>query len=822
MLTQDLRYAWRTMRQNALLTTTIVVTLGLGIGANTAVFSVLNAIALRAPLSVPNGGQLYSLNSGRYVASGPESARFSGPTFEQLKRTAPTGVGVAAMSRGIARVYTRKSGERETTQAMLQIVSTNFFPVLGVSPTLGTSFTADAAGGVETPEAVAILSYSYWQRQFAGSSAIIGSTISINNAPFTIAGVGPREFAGVWLDSPVDIWVPLSQQSAIKYSQSFSADGAELSKPWLPQPRVWWLHLIVRAPREAVPAAMGSFNASLASTPTPQAQVVFEPFGYGFSRIRQQFSTPLVALMVMASLVLLIACANVANVLLARAVGRQREIAVRVAIGAGRARLFRQLLTESALLVVLATVAAMLFASWAGDTLVALATAGADGPTPFLAVIDLQVLAFAAGVALFSVLLFGMWPAWRATRIDVVSALKSNNRGTIGRAARPARALVMAQIALSLVLVTATGLFVRSFQHLLDVGIGFETDKLVTVTIEPRLSGASSSDLAAMSMRVLEAVSRVPGVESAALAMCGLQGPCARDDGFAIEGYQPRQNENVLVSVNAVTPAYTSTLGMRLLAGRALADTDRPGTPNVALVNKTLATRYFSDWRAAIGRKIGSGAPDTEIVGVVDDIRALGNLKADTLPSIFVPLGQRGLIPRALEVRTTIEPAVATASIRRAIAGAAPELPIDSLDPVTLRVDRGLSQDRLVVFLTSSFSLLAIGLAAFGLFGVLSYAVLRRAPELGLRMALGAEPSNVVWSVVRDSLWLVGGGVLLGLPLVAIGMRLIPALIFGINPYDAVSMLGSLLLLLALGAACAIVPALRASRVDPVIALRSE
>jgi predicted permease len=585
---------------------------------------------------------------------------------------------------------------------------------------------------------------------------------------------------------------------------------------------VWWLHIVVRAPRDAVAATIGTFNASLANPSGSEAQVVLEPFGHGFSRIRQQFSTPLVALMVMASLVLLIACANVANVLLARAVGRQREIAVRLAIGAGRARLFQQLFTESALLVVLATATAVLFASWAGDALVRLAAAGADGPTPFLAVVDLQVLAFAAGIALLSVMVFGMWPAWRATGVDVASALKSNTRGAIGRGARPARVLVMLQIALSLVLVTATGLFVRSFQHLLDIGVGFQADRLVTVTIDPRLSGASPQDLPAMSLRVLDAVSRTPGVESAALAMCGLQGPCARQDGFAIEGYQPRSNENVLFSVNAVTPEYTSTLGMRLLAGRPLTDADREGAPRVALVNQTLATRYFGDWRAAIGRRVGSGTPDTEIVGVVEDIRALGNLKAETLPSVFVPLLQRGLLPRALEVRTTLDPAAAIASVRRAISGAAPELPIESLDTVTARLGRGLSQDRLVVMLTSSFSLLAIGLAGFGLFGVLSYAVIRRTPELGLRLALGASPSRVLWSVVSDSLKLVGGGVLLGLPLVALGMRLVPALIFGVSPYDAVSMLGALLLLLTIGAGCAIVPALRAARVDPVIALRAE
>jgi ABC-type antimicrobial peptide transport system permease subunit len=276
----------------------------------------------------------------------------------------------------------------------------------------------------------------------------------------------------------------------------------------------------------------------------------------------------------------------------------------------------------------------------------------------------------------------------------------------------------------------------------------------------------------------------------------------------------------VLVSVNAVTPTYTSTLGVRLLAGRALTDADGGSSVRVALVNKTLAQRYFGDWQSAIGRHVGSGTADIEVVGVVDDIRAIGNLKAASLPSIFVPLDQ--LVPRALEVRTSIEPAAAITAVRRAIAGAAPELPLDSLTTVTSRIERGRGQDRLIVLLTSGFSLLAVGLAGFGLFGVLSYAVVRRTPELGIRLALGASPASVLWSVVRDSLSLVAYGVLLGLPLVALGMRLMPALLFDVNPYDAVSTAGALAVLLIVGAVCSIVPALRAANVDPLIALRSE
>jgi predicted permease len=471
----------------------------------------------------------------------------------------------------------------------------------------------------------------------------------------------------------------------------------------------------------------------------------------------------------------------------------------------------------------MAAISAILFARWAGDALVRVATSTVTGTPPFSAILDLRVLAFAAGVALASVLIFGIWPSWRATRVDVVGALKAGTRGAIGGATTPARLLVILQVALSLVLVMGTALFVRSFQNLIDVGLGFESARLLTVAIEPRLAGSPDANLPDTYARILEAVTRTPGVESAALGMCGLQGPCAREDEFIVEGYQPRPGENVMFSVNSVTPGYLPTLGVHLLAGRGLGESDTTGTTRVAVVNKTLARTYFAgDWQAAIGRRIGTGTPTLEIVGIVDDIRALGNVKMPAMPSVFMPLAQRPAPPREVVVRTAVDPASASADVRQAISRAAPSLPIDAIEAVATRMDRGLSQERVLVLLTSGFSLLAVGLAGFGLFGVLSYAVVRRTPELGLRMALGAPRSRVVQGVVRDALWLVGCGVLLGLPLALLGSKLVTMLTFGVLPYDGMSLLAALAVLIGIAAACAIVPAVRASRIDPVIALRSE
>src|SRR5262245_6954178 len=818
MILHDLRDARRALRRHALVTATIVVTLGLGIGANTAVFSLLNAVALRSPLPVQHAEQLYVVNSGRYTASGAESARLSGPMFDLLRQTAPADVGIAAMSRGIARVYTRTASEHETVPASLQLVSPSYFPVLGVSPALGR-LLPEGSGGRDSYEPVAVVSHAYWQRRFGGSPGVVGSVLAINGASFTIVGIAPRDFGGVWLETPVDIWAPLTAQPIVQYSQSFTADGADLNRPWLPQSQIWWLHLVARVPSDRVTAVTEMFNASLSSLIGRDAGVELQPFARGFSRFRQQFSTPLVVLLVMATLVLLTACANVANLLLARAVGRRRELAVRMALGAGRARLFHQLLIESTLIVVMAGAAAIAFARWAGDALLGVAT---DGPPPFATPIDVRALLFAASVALLSVVACGVWPAWRATRVDPVDAFKGSAWTLTGHAARPARTLVVVQVALSLMLVTGTLLFARSFQELVHVDLGFEPTRVLTVGIDPRVAGLPSKDLPATYRRLLDEVARVPGVESAALAMCGLQGRCALEDGYHIEGYRPRRDEVVAFSVNVVTPEYLSTVGMPLLAGRALSEADGAYTASVAVVNRTLATRYFGDWRQAIGRRFGSSLPDIEIVGIVEDTRGLANLRAAAIPSVFMPLAQRPVVPRELEVRTAVEQTTAMAAVRRAIADAAPGLPVESMEPAVVRVQRSLGQERFMVLLTSGFGALALGLAAFGLFSIQSYAIARRTPEIGLRVALGAVPSGVLLNVVGDSLRLVLYGTLIGLPLVAIGGRLASGLVFGVSPYDPLTLVAAMLVLVIAGVAASAGPARRASRVDPTVALRQQ
>jgi predicted permease len=832
MILQDLRYALRSLRKHSLVTATVVITLGLGIGANAAIFSLLNAVVLKAlPVSDPDG--LFAVRAGFPLGSGN---RLTGPTVERLRASAPPDVGIAAMSR-VARVHTRTEGASETEPAALQLVSSSYFQVLGVRPVLGQLLPDDNAGA---PVPLAVVSHRYWQRRFGGLADVLGRTLTINGSTFTIVGVAPPGFAGVWLESPVDVWVPITMDRAVKYAQAFSAASlcqsgcrAHPDFPWYPQ-EVWWLDVIVRAPPQQIAAVASAFNSGAQgfmqdlnlSGARKDARIVLEPVASGFSTFRRRFETPLFALIAMAALVLLIACANVANLLLARAAGRQREIAVRMSLGAGRARLVHQLLTESILLVVMAGAAALLFARWSSDLLVRTATASTTGPAPFAAAVDLRVWGFTAAVALASVLLFGLLPAWRATRLDLAAVIKSGARGTAGGSAtRPARLLVVIQVALSLVLVTGTGLLVRSFHNLLNVDIGVDRGHLLSVALDTRLVGGPTGlqweVFAALQQRVLDSVASLPGVSSASLAMCGLQTSCGdRQDDLQIEGYEARPDERVMFLVNSVTPRYFSTLGTPLLAGRTFSDRDGEHAPKVAVVNRTLAAKYFEKGQG-IGRRFGRTTKDVEIVGIVDDARLL-SVREAAIPTAYFPIAQRPAAVRALEVRSTGDPGLIIGAVRTAVARAAPDMIIDSIVPMEERINVNLSQDRLIVFLASGFGVLALGLAGFGLFGLLSYSVARRSSEFGIRMALGASRAEVQWSVVREALWLVLCGLLLGAPFVIAGGRLVSALVFGISPHDWATFFGAAIVLAAVASACSLLPARRASRVDPLVALRQE
>jgi predicted permease len=827
MVRQDLHYAVRMLRKSPLFAAVIILTLALGIGANSAVFSLLNTVILRAlPLADPQ--ELFVLRIDSRV---PPPQRYTWPAFEQLRAALPDGI--AAMSR-VMRAHTRGVSGGGDGTAMVQLVSGEYFDVLKVPMALGRPLMPDDN---RTPGAhpVAVISHSYWLERYGGDPDVLGREISLNNARFTIVGVAAPHFAGVWLESPVQSWVPAAMQHDVRYSQNFSADNAELNRPWMTQDRIWWLDVVVRVPEgaeaKAAAALNGVFHQMLASRADRmgdperralflQQRLVLQPFGHGFSALRQTFSKPLYVLMAMAAMVLLIACANTANLLLARAAGRHREIALRLSLGAGRLRLVQQLLTESLLLVAVAGVAAIFIAQWTGQLLLRMAMSPESAPLAVAA--DYKVLGFTAAVALLTGLMFGLAPALRSTKMPLSESLKGTARTVEdGSLSRTARSLVVVQIALSLVLVAGTGLLVRSLRNLLQFDPGFDREHVLAVWLNPQLTTYSPEQLPGIYRQIVERIESIPGVRGASLAMCGLVSGCRSvSSGFEVEGYRPAPDEEVGFLTNIVSPNYFATVGMPLVAGRSIQERDGRSAPRVAVVNETLARRYFQNGQA-VGKRVRLDNSTTEIVGIVRDARVL-NIKEPGMPSIFYALKQFTVTAGALDIRTTGNPSQVTAVVRRILVETAPHLPVTRVVTLNDQIGSSLRQERLVLSLTSAFGALALVLAGFGLFGVLSYAVARRTGEFGVRMALGASPGRIIRDILRDAMSMTLVGLMIGLAVVGAAAKAAASMLFGVSPHDAITMLGAMLFVVIGASLAGLFPALRAARVDPLVALRNE
>jgi predicted permease len=827
MIVQDLRYAVRSARRQPLFAATIILTLSLGIGANSAIFSLLNTVTLRTlPLSNPS--ELYAV---RLDAPLPVPQRFSWPMFDRLRAVMP-GDSVAAMGT-IARLHARPEGAKELEAAGVQLVSGEYFGVLKAPVAMGRPLMpSDNVKPGAHP--LVVISHSYWQRRFGGSGDVLSKSLVLNGVKFEIVGVAAEGFSGVWLEAPADAWIPLAMQRDVRYSQNYSANNAKQSEPWMPQEQISWLSIVVRT-RDAA-AATAAINQPLASALLAASESIndqesrklflqqrlgLDPFGTGFSRLRDRFVNPLYILMGMAALVLLIACANAANLLLARAVGRQREIALRLSLGAGRLRLVQQLLTESMLLVAVAGAAGLLVSHWASSLLVQMAIGSGDGPIPFRVETDARVLGFTMGLAVLTTLLFGLAPAIRSTRSELADTLKSGSRSIMGGAGSGhARALVVMQVAFSLTLVSATGLLIRSFQNLATVDLGFDQNHILTADVAVKLAGSNVDEL---HRRMLQRVRELPAVQSASVAMCGvLRGCRAINDGYTVEGYQPAAREEIAFLVNFVGSEYFDTMGMRLTQGRMIDRTDTDKSAQVAVVNEALARRYYAR-TGAIGRRFGqSGRLNTQIVGVVRDARVL-SARDEAIPAVFYPLSQvPGMAASVLEIRTEGDPRLAIGAVRRALNEVAPEVPVGRVTAMADQVSSTLGLERLVVSLSSAFGSLALGLAGFGLFGILSFAVARRAPEFGIRIALGASSGRVLWSVCREALMMVLVGVAIGFPAVWFSSDAIRKMLFGVSPHDWSVFGAAGVALLAVAAVAALLPAWRASRTDPLTALRME
>jgi predicted permease len=826
----DLKYALRQARRHPVFTLAAIASLALGIGANTATFSVLNAVLLR-PLAAPAASEVFALRREARVAA---ARRFSYRSFEEL-RDAATPAAAAAMSQS-QRVSVAIGSGNPPERANLQLVSGGFFQLLSVPSALGRLIEPDDDRNVGA-HPVAVISHRYWSERFGSARDVLGRTLTLNGSAFSVVGVASPGFAGVFLETPTDIWIPTMMQSDIHYHQNFSSTVGDPERPWVPQDDITWLDVLVRADRDALPRLAASLNASFRNRllrhadsigdperrkQTLETRIVLDSFSNGRSWLRDRYTALLYALMAMVVIVLSIACANTANLLLARSAARQREIAVRLSLGAARGRLIRQLLTESFLLAGAAAVAGVLMARWSADALLGIVLGGFSGSSSAIVELDARVLAFTAAISVVTALMFGLVPAYRSTRPDLTTAMKAGYGGARDSAGwSPAKLVIVAQVALSMVLVTGSVLFVRSLTNLARIPLGFDRDRVLNVAVDPRNSGVGPTDLSALYARVCEQVESLPGVRSSAFAECGIVGGCrSASDGISISGYAASPSEQVLFQENRVGAAYLQTAGLTLIRGRNFDARDTVTAPKVAIVNQALVRRYFAG-REPLGQRFGYQTPDTEIVGVVADARVYSAREAAE-PMAYYPLEQAMLYAPSLAVRTSGDPAAIVPAVREAIRSAAPTLAVDRMTTVAQQLATSLNADRIAALLAAAFGGLALALAGVGLYGLMSYAVARRTAEIGVRIALGARPGRVLRAILMETLGLIGTGVLIGLPLAAAGGRAVSSVLFGVAPWDAGPVAAAALALAVLGIGAALAPAWRASRVDPIIALRAD
>ncbi|HYL77395.1 MAG TPA: ABC transporter permease, partial [Bryobacteraceae bacterium] len=755
---------------------------------------------------------------------------FSYPSFQQIRARNQAFTDVFAF--GDLGDHLTVVVDGEAALARGQAVSGNYFSTLGIQPAAGRMFVDadDRAGAVP----VCAISNGYWKRRFGGDSSIAGKAVTIAGIPFTIIGVTPAEFFGVQPGRIIDLWVPLSAKPLV-------APDPRNSNLWAAD--YWWMLMMGRlkpgiSERQATAGLDVIFKQSV--TPDPDdltaaqgkrrriADLELTPGSQGLDHLRRQFSRPLFILMGIVALVLLIACANVANLLLARARSRQKEIGVRLSLGASRGRLIRQLLTESVLLAGLGGALGLALAYWGSGLLVTFISP-ANNPLALKLSPDLRVLGFTAAICLLTGLLFGLAPAWRATRVELTPALKQSasslRAGHAGLGL--AKTLVIAQTVLSLVLLFGAGLFVRTLVNLKNLDTGFDKENLLLFGVNPLKAGYKGAALTDFYTRVQQRVGTLPGVVSATSSLHLLLSGSSRGNSIWIPGYAPKPDERMSVRVVPAGPKFFETMKIPLLHGRDFNDADNEKAPQVVVVNQTLVKRYFED-RDPIGQRIGWGQPraEMEIVGVVKDAK-YDSLRRATPATVYQPFRQASNLNwMHFEVRTATDPRTLIPAVRNVVASLDRNVPLFDVKTQIEQVDELLLQERLFAKLTSFFGLLALLLACVGLYGIMSYAVVRRTGEIGIRMALGARRWDILAMVLRETLLLVTIGVAIGIPVSLAGMRyaasVISDLLYGLKTTDLTTVGIAVMLLIAVSSFAGFLPARRASHVEPMVALRDE
>lgn len=834
-LLRDLRYSWRGLLKRPAFTFVALTILALGIGANTGIFTLINAVVLK-PLPVTRPHELVLFNDspseGTRTSDGDVSPGrvdiFSYPEYRYFRDHNSSFQELSAFRSGESRLSVRRteqSGEA-AQRASGHLVSGNYFTVLGVNAMRGRVLTNE--DDLPAAQPAAVISDPYWKQKLNGDMQIVGKTILLNGTSFTIVGVMPPEFFGTRVRRSPDFWLPLAFQPRI-----------ELRKSYLEDKTVSWLNMIGRLkPGIPLSQAQAGINVQLRQFLTEQSgsqlsdenrvaiqnsYVSLASGARGLSGLRFFYSQALRMLMVIVALVLLIACANVGNLLLSRAAARQAEISLRQALGASRARLVRQLLTESLLLAIIGGVVGVLLAQWGVSLLVTRLAA----TSPLDVRPDIRVLLFTLGISLVSGVLFGIAPALRATKTDLTSALKEKSvQGRKGRF-NLGSALVVAQVAVSLVLLVGAGLFARSLIKLQQEDLGFNRDNVLLASVDTRLAGYKPSELSAVYRQLYDRLSALPNVRSATIASYSPMAGTSTNSTITVRGYTPNKNENMNVADVFIGPNFAETLGVPLLMGREIGLQDTATSAKVGVVNQSFAQAYFHD-QNPIGRRItfeeDSDKDDFEIVGVIGDSK-YDSAKEQPDKSVFRPILQvedQQAFANVFELRTLGDPLSLSAEVRAAVAQVNDKLPILSITSLRIQTDDALKQEKLIALLVSFFGLLGLLLSCVGLYGIMAHAVVRRTNEIGIRMALGAERRNIIWMVLKESLLLIAIGLIIGIPAAWAAAHLISSQLFGLKPSDPVTLLMAALLLTVVAALAGYLPARRASRVNPLVALRYE
>ncbi|HET6219622.1 MAG TPA: ABC transporter permease [Acidobacteriaceae bacterium] len=832
----DAKYALRRLRKSPAFTSIALLTLALGIGVNTGIFTLLDAVLLKS-LPVPDPEQLFIVKQSDHAA---EKSRFPYLLFDHVSRQLPDTASMAAMSWPDDFYVRTGSGQPQSTQG--QLVSGNYFQVFETYPVLGRLLTPaddEKLGG----SPVAVISHGYWQRQFGNDPAVIGRKLEVNHVPVTIVGVAPQGFFGARAGTQPAFWLPLTMQSDVQYHDHYSDfGGAEPLKPWIPQANINWLLLVVRVKSPAaVPQLMTVLNQQYKSHLESLTQYLgdpdrlqamlrihlsLEPGQRGFANLRQQFEQPLLLLMAMAAIVLLIVCANIANLLLARAAARQHALAVQLSIGASRTRLIQQMLAECLLLSVGGGVLGIAVAYWCARVLPRWASTG-TAVIPLNLAPDARILAFSVIIAVATGVLSGLVPALQSASVDPASVLKAGALSIPGGkwASRwsARKMLVVAQVALSLLLLVGAGMFLKTLENYSRLNPGFDRDHLLNVQIDTHLVNYQTGDFPSLYQRLADRMEAIPGVRSASITSCSLVAGCFDSSDVTVSNGSGRRITRANAQINSVSLNYFATTGIQLLGGREFVTTDDASSPRVAIVNQTFARRYTGASNP-IGLEFSYADNDPnrhQIVGVVSDAR-VNDIREAAPPIIYFPILQNVGNIDGLEVRTAADPHWVAAQARQAIADVDPRIPIVNVATLNEAVKDNLTQPRLIARLTTIFGILALALACLGLYGVMSYTMQRRTSEVGVRLALGSTRPAVLWLVIRETLLLAGFGAVMGLALAIVGMHVATSFLFGLSPEDpAIIALATGLLLLA-SAVAGFVPAWRAAHIEPVQALRIE